>query len=40
MAGYATSPTYHRKLAYLIDTYELWRFDADLIRAVGHSRVQ
>ncbi len=33
MAGYATSPTYHKKIAYLIDTYELWRFDYDLVRA-------
>lgn len=35
MAGYATSPTYHQKLAYLIETYELWRFDMALINAVG-----
>lgn len=34
MAGYATSPRYHQKIAYLIETYELWRFDFDLIRAV------
>lgn len=27
MAGYATSKTYHKKIAYLIDTYQLWRFD-------------
>ncbi len=27
MAGYATSKTYHKKLAYIIETYELWRFD-------------
>lgn len=40
MAGYATSATYHRKLAYLIDTYELWRFDADLIRAMGANYFQ
>lgn len=33
MAGYATSPTYHQKLAYLIDTYDLWRLDFDLQRA-------
>ena len=33
MGGYATSPTYHRKLWYIIDTYELWRFDLDLVRA-------
>jgi flagellum-specific peptidoglycan hydrolase FlgJ len=35
MAGYATSKKYHQKLAYLIDTYELWRFDVDLVRAVA-----
>lgn len=34
MAGYATSPTYHKKLFFLIETYELWRFDMDLIRAL------
>ncbi|GJM32835.1 MAG: hypothetical protein DHS20C18_18360 [Saprospiraceae bacterium] len=34
MAGYATSPTYHKKIAYIIDTYELWRFDVDLINSV------
>jgi flagellum-specific peptidoglycan hydrolase FlgJ len=34
MAGYATSPTYHKKLFYLIETYELWQFDIDLIRAL------
>lgn len=38
MAGYATSPTYHKKLAFLIETYELWRFDLDLIRAVQEHR--
>ncbi|MEM9886909.1 MAG: glucosaminidase domain-containing protein [Bacteroidota bacterium] len=27
MAGYATSKTYHRKLSYIIVTYELWQFD-------------
>lgn len=27
VSGYATSETYHQKLAYIIDTYELWRFD-------------
>ncbi len=31
MAGYATSKTYHRKIAYLIDTYELWRLDLMLL---------
>lgn len=34
MTGYATSPTYHKKLFYLIETYELWRFDFDLIAAM------
>jgi hypothetical protein len=34
MAGYATSPTYHQKLFYLIETYELWQFDIDLIQAL------
>ena len=38
MAGYATSPTYHKKLFYLIETYELWRFDLDLIRAIEDAR--
>lgn len=33
MAGYATSKTYHRKLVYLIETYELWRIDVALVRA-------
>ncbi|MEO0726639.1 MAG: glucosaminidase domain-containing protein [Bacteroidota bacterium] len=33
MAGYATSKTYHRKLVYLIETYELWRIDAALAQA-------
>ncbi len=32
MAGYATSPTYHKKITYLIETYELWRFDLDLLQ--------
>ncbi len=27
MAGYATAPNYHQQLAYLINTYELNRFD-------------
>ncbi len=31
MAGYATAKTYHRKIAYLIDTYELWRLDLMLL---------
>lgn len=34
MAGYATSRRYHQKLAYLIETYELWRLDADLLAAL------
>ncbi|RMF00260.1 MAG: hypothetical protein D6772_06575 [Bacteroidetes bacterium] len=35
MAGYATSKTYHKKLVYLIETYELWRFDVAVQRALG-----
>ncbi|MCB0376433.1 MAG: glucosaminidase domain-containing protein, partial [Sinomicrobium sp.] len=35
MSGYATSATYHKKLFYLIETYELWRFDLDLIKALN-----
>lgn len=38
MAGYATSATYHKKLFYLIETYELWQFDIDLIRALETGR--
>lgn len=38
MAGYATSATYHKKLFYLIETYELWQFDLDLVRAVNGSQ--
>jgi len=38
MAAYATSPTYHKKLFYLIETYELWRFDLDLIKALNGRR--
>jgi len=30
MAGYATSKTYHKKLSYIISTYELWRFDMEV----------
>lgn len=30
MAGYATSKTYHKKLSYIITTYELWRFDMEV----------
>ncbi|HMQ46311.1 MAG TPA: glucosaminidase domain-containing protein [Saprospiraceae bacterium] len=33
MSGYATSKTYHQKLAFLIETYELWRFDLDVMKA-------
>lgn len=40
MAGYATSPTYHRQITFLIETYELWRFDIDLVKAVGPPRLQ
>ncbi len=35
MAGYATSKTYHKKLVYLIETYELWRIDAALAQATS-----
>lgn len=35
MAGYATSKTYHKKLVYLIETYELWRFDIALAQTMG-----
>lgn len=35
MAGYATNPKYHLHLSYLIDTYELWRFDLDLLRELS-----
>lgn len=34
MAGYATSKTYHQKLWYLIDTYELWRLDVAMVKAM------
>jgi len=27
MAGYATSKTYHKKISYIIVTYDLWKFD-------------
>lgn len=30
-SGYATSKRYAQKLAYIIETYELWRFDYQLI---------
>lgn len=39
MSGYATSPTYHKKLFYLIETYELWQFDIDLIRALEANNI-
>lgn len=32
MAGYATSKTYHQKLAYLIDTYQLWWLDLAVVK--------
>ena len=35
MAGYATSKTYHEKLVYLIETYELWRIDIALVRQIS-----
>ncbi|MGH1435344.1 MAG: glucosaminidase domain-containing protein [Lewinella sp.] len=35
MAGYATSKSYHKKLVYLIETYELWRLDAALSNALN-----
>lgn len=38
MAGYATSKTYHRKLVYLIETYELWRIDIALVQAARATR--
>lgn len=34
MAGYATSRTYHKKITYIIETYELWRFDLDLLKSI------
>ncbi|MEM1214101.1 MAG: glucosaminidase domain-containing protein [Bacteroidota bacterium] len=34
MAGYATSKTYHKKLVYIIETYELWRIDIALQQAL------
>ena len=34
MAGYATSKTYHQKIWYLIDTYELWRLDLALLKGM------
>lgn len=36
MAGYATSPTYHKKITYLIETYELWRLDLALLKALEY----
>ncbi|MEM0995089.1 MAG: glucosaminidase domain-containing protein [Bacteroidota bacterium] len=35
MAGYATSKTYHKKLSYIISTYELWRLDLAVKRKQG-----
>lgn len=35
MAGYATSKKYHKKLVYLIETYELYKLDSSLIRALS-----
>lgn len=35
MAGYATSKTYHKKLVYLIETYELWRLDLALLNTIS-----
>lgn len=40
MAGYATSPTYHRQITFLITTYELWRFDTDLVKVADPPRLQ
>lgn len=37
MAGYATSKTYHEKIVYIIETYELWRIDIALIRAMRNN---
>ncbi len=37
MAGYATGKVYHKKLAYIIETYELWRLDIDLLAAMQAS---
>ncbi len=36
-SGYATSPQYARKLTYIIQTYELWRFDYQLIMSNNNS---
>lgn len=35
MAGYATSKTYHKKLSYIIVTYELWKFDMMVKRGMN-----
>ncbi|MEL6943674.1 MAG: glucosaminidase domain-containing protein, partial [Bacteroidota bacterium] len=35
MAGYATSKTYHKKLSYIIVTYELWKFDMMVKRGLN-----
>lgn len=34
-SGYATSKSYAQKLAYLIETYQLWRFDYQLIAGIN-----
>lgn len=39
MAGYATSRRYHQKIAYLIETYELWRLDVDLLAALKQATI-
>ena len=36
-SGYATSKRYAQKLAYLIETYELWRLDYELVIAIPES---
>ncbi len=39
MAGYATSRRYHQKIAFLIETYELWRLDVDLLAALKQATI-
>jgi len=34
MSGYATSKRYHKNISYIIETYELWRLDFDLVNAL------
>jgi len=36
-SGYATGARYAQKLTYIIQTYDLWRFDYQLIMAYQHS---